>query len=366
MKQMLFRSQTFRLAVILLSLVAAAGLARAEVIEQVLVKVNGEVFSKTDLENRQVTKLRDLQNGQKVDLKDPNNAELKKMLDQVTPQILVDAVDEMLVVQRGKELGYTLGDPQFKSIVDNIRQQNKLETDEQFQAALKQEGMTMEDLRKQLERQVIWQRVEQNEVTNKVAITDEEARAYYNAHLAEFTTPAGVTLREILIAPEGDPKAPSAAADEAARAKADGIRARALAGESFEKLAADFSVSASKSNGGLIGTIKVADLSADLRTIIEAMKPGDIAQPLRTNRGYQILKLESSTSNTILPFEQAREQISNTVLNAKKDKEFLKYLEKLRAQAIIEWKNPEIKKAYDEGIMQQAAQEAAPAAPPSH
>jgi peptidyl-prolyl cis-trans isomerase SurA len=363
MKYMHCRPQPFMLAVLLLAFVAVAGLARGEVIDQVLVKVNGEVFSKTDLENRQVTKLRELQGGQKVDVNDPNNTELKKQLDKVTPQILVDAVDEMLVVQRGKELGYTLGDAQFKSIVDNIRTQNKLDTDEQFDAALKQEGLTLADLRKTLERQVIWQRVEQNEVVNKVAMTDEEARAYYDAHQQDFTTPAAVVLREILIAPAGDPKAVSAAADEAARTRADEVRMRALSGESFEKLAADFSASASKSNGGLIGTIKLSDLSADLRTIIETMKPGDIAQPLHTNRGYQILKLDSSTPNTVLPFDQAREQISNVVLGQKKDKEFLKYLQKLRSQAIIEWKNAEIEKAYDEGVAQQAAEGTASAAP---
>src|ERR1700704_442601 len=83
--------------------------ARAEIIEQILVKVNGEVFTKTDLETRQVSRLRELQ-GQKVDLKSDNNDDLRKKLDEITPDLIVDAVDEMLVVQRGKELGYTLGD----------------------------------------------------------------------------------------------------------------------------------------------------------------------------------------------------------------------------------------------------------------
>ena len=61
----------------------------------------------------------------------------------------------MLLVQRGKELGYTLSDEQFKSVVDNIKKENKIETDEQFQAALKQENMTLADLRRKLERQMI-------------------------------------------------------------------------------------------------------------------------------------------------------------------------------------------------------------------
>ena len=113
---------------------------------------------------------------------------------------MVSAVDEMLMVQRGKELGYTLSDEQFKSVVDNIKKENKIETDEQFQAALKQENMTMADLRQQLERTMIVQRVQQNEVMDKIGVTDDEARSYYDAHMTEFTTPPDVMLREILVA----------------------------------------------------------------------------------------------------------------------------------------------------------------------
>src|SRR5438445_5915666 len=123
-----------------------ATLARAEILEQILVKVNGEIFTKSDLEQRQVAALR--QKGQALDLKsDPTNAQLRKMLDEITPQIMVEAVDEMVIVQRGKELGYRLSDEQFKSVVENIRKENKIETEEQFQAALKSENMTMADRR---------------------------------------------------------------------------------------------------------------------------------------------------------------------------------------------------------------------------
>ena len=61
------------------------------------------------------------------------------------------------------------------------------------------------------------------------------------------------------------------------------------------------------------------------------------------------------TPTETLPFEQAREQISERVFTGKRKEEFQKYLEKLRAQAIIEWKNPDVKKAYDEGLKLQAA-----------
>jgi len=344
-----------KIAPVALLVLLTAGL-RAEIVEQILVKVNGEIFTKTDLEQRQIAVLR--QKGQQFDLKnDSSNQQLRKALDEITPQLLVDALDEMLMVQRGKELGYKLSDEQFKGIVDNIKKENKIETEEQFQAALKQENMTMADLRKNFEKQMVRSRVEQNEVFGKVGVSEEEARKYYDAHLQEFTSPPSVTLREILVAvPVDANKSFNVGKDDEAKAKAQQIRERAIAGESFEKLAADLSDSPSRANAGLIGPISVKDLSPDFQKLIEPMKSGDITEPIRTQRGYQVLKLESSSGAQALPFEQAREQISDRVFNEKRKNEYMKYLDKLRGQAIIEWKNPDVKRAFEEGLKQLQAQ----------
>lgn len=334
---------------------AAAATPRGEIIEQILVKVNGDIFTKSDLEQRQIAALR--QKGQAIDLKsDPNNVQLRKALDEVTPQIMVDAIDEMVIVQRGKELGYTLSDQQFKGVVDNIRKENKIESDEQFQAALKSESMTMADLRRNLERQMIYQRVQQNEVLAKIGVTDDEARKYYETHLKEFTTPPTVTLREILVAVPGDPKVLNVGADEAAKEKAEAIRKRVTdGGESVEKLAEEISDAPSKANAGLIGPLSVNDISPDLRKLIEGMKAGDVSELVRVTRGYQILKLESITPTQTMSLEQAREQISERVFTDKRKAEFQKYIHKLRTQAIIEWKNEDVKKAFEEGMKLQAA-----------
>jgi len=326
---------------------AAGSVIRAEVIEQIIVKVNGEILTKTELENRQIAALR--QAGHQIDPK-TDDAQLRKMLDQVTPQLLVNTVDEMLLVQRGRELGYKMGDEQFTSVIDNIKKDNKIESDEQFQAALKAENMTLSDLRKNLERQMIVSRVQQNEVMGKIAVNDEEARSYYDAHRSEFTSARTITLREILVNVPGDGKTVNVGLDEQARAKIDGIRQRALNGESYEKLAADLSDAASRTNAGLIGPLSISDLSPDLQKLIEPMKPGDITQPLRGPKGYQILKLESATTAETKSFEEAREDISNKVFTDKRRDEFEKYLQKMRAQAIIEWKNADVKKAYDQGL----------------
>jgi hypothetical protein len=61
-----------------------------------------------------------------------------------------------------------------------------------------------------------------------------------------------------------------------------------------------------------------------------------------------------------MPFEQAKEQIGERVFTDKRKAEYLKYLEKLRAQAIIEWKNQDVKRAFDEGLKRQAAEPSTP------
>ena len=342
----------------LLAVALTVGVARAEIIEQILVKVNGEIFTKTDLEQLQVAALR--QRGQQVDLKsDQSDEQLRKALNEITPQIMVDAVDQMLIVQRGKELGYKLSDEQFKTVLDNIKKENKLESEEQFQAALKQENMSMTDLRRNLEKQMIVTRVQQNEVFGRVGVSEEEARKYYDSHLNEFTTPRTIMVREILVAVPTSGRGINVAQDEEVQEKADKLRQRLVAGESFDKLVAEASDAPSKANAGLVGPLNMNDLSPDLQKLIESMKVGDLTSVVRNSRGYQILKLESSTPTETMPFDQARQQISDRVVTGKRAEEFTKYLAKLRSQAIIEWKNDEVKKAFEQGVAQQA--KAAPA-----
>lgn len=349
------KHHALRFVLAVLAFAGATVGTRAEIIEQILVKVNGEIFTKSDLEQRQVTMLR--QKGQQFDLKsDSSNEQLRKALDEITPQIMVEAVDEMVVVQRGKELGYKLSDEQFKSVVDNIRKENKIDSEEQFQAALKAENMSMVDLRRNLERSMIFQRVQQNEVLGKIGVTEDEAKKYYQTHMNEFTTAPTVTLREIQATVVADARGINVAADEAAKTRIEELRTRVTTGgESFEKLAADVSDAPSKANAGLIGPISLNDVNAELRTLIDAMKVGEVSAVIRLPRGYQILKLETMTPAQTMTFEQAREQIGERVFTDKRRVEFQKYLEKLRAQAIIEWKNQDVKKAFEQGLKQQAA-----------
>jgi parvulin-like peptidyl-prolyl isomerase len=331
------------------ALIAATSPARAQttgrvaVVEQVLVKVNGDILTKTELENRQVNALR--QRGQQL-----SDEELKKAIAEITPDVLVDTIDEMLLIQKGRELGYKLSDEQFKKYIERIKEDNKFESDEQFQAALKAENLSMAELRSRVEISMITQTVIGQEVMSRISVSEDEARRYYAQHTKEFTTPASLTLREILVKVAGDAKVLNVGLDEEAKQKAEAARARVVAGESFEKVAAETSDAPSKANGGLIGPINKDELAPALRDMVDKLKIGGVSEVIRIQGGYYFFKLDSMSPTTVLSFEEARSQISDRVANEKRNVELQKYLQKLRALAIIEWKNPELKKLYDQRI----------------
>ncbi len=328
-------------------------IGHSAIIQRVLVKVNGEVFTQTDLEQLQTQAL--VAKNQQADVKAAEtDVVIQRELQQITPGIIVQAVDDMLLIQKGRELGYKLSDDQYQKFIENLKADNHIQDDAAFDKALTEQGMTKEQLRKNYEDGYLRQAVQQSEIMSHAQMTDQEARQYYAAHQAEFMTPAKVVLREILIAVPTQATSGqasfSAGVDDAARDKADAIHDRLMKGEDFVKVAAEVSDSPSKATGGLIGDVNVNDMSDALRPLVDVLKPGDITPPIRTQRGYQILKLDSRSPEQPKPFDDVRETIAQKIYEQRVDGETQKYLDKVRAQALIEWKDETLKEMYDKQL----------------
>jgi peptidyl-prolyl cis-trans isomerase SurA len=321
---------------------------QGEIVQKIIVKVNGEIFTQTELEQRQIELLR--QRNQQVDPKAlETDAGLRAALVEVTPAVLDDAIDELLLMQRARDLNVKFTDELFNEGLTNLKKQNDL-TDEQFEAALKQEGMTLQDLRQRFERDYMMSAVQQIEIYPRLQITDEEVRQYYRAHPDEFMQAETVMLREIFLEVptqvRDNQTVVNVAQEEEVKAKMTAARDRALKGEEFASLAAELSESPSKANGGLIGPVEVAQVAPAMRELIDALKVGDISEPVRTTRGFQMLRLESRTTAEPRAFAQVRDEILRKIRVERADAELDRYLETLRAQAQIEWKDENFRAIY--------------------
>ena len=105
------------------------------------------------------------------------------------------------------------------------------------------------------------------------------------------------------------------------------------------------------------GPLSKSDLSEDLQKAIAGLKTGGVTPVIRTTRGYQIIKIENLQDSTTKPFDEARGDIADKIANGKRQGEYRKFIIRLRAEAIIDWKNDEIKKAYEVGLQLEAAEQ---------
>jgi len=196
--------------------------------------------------------------------------------------------------------------------------------------------------------------VTQQDILQKVNLTDEEARQYYQAHPNEFMKPTTVALREISVLVPAEARGAqqtfNAAAAEAAKDKISAARDRLVKGEDFAKVAAEVSESPTKDKGGVLGTVNVGDLDPAMRDLLDKLKVGEVSEPIRTSRGWQLLKVDSRTAAAVEPFETVRDKISRKVSDDRLDTEKKKYLTTLRASALIEWKHDEMKRMYEKRI----------------
>jgi peptidyl-prolyl cis-trans isomerase SurA len=327
------------------------------IVERVLVRVNGEIFTQSELTQRQTDAVRSRQDQPRA----VPEAELFKLLQEMTPDILVETVDELLIIQHGRELGFTFSDDEFKKGLDTLKKDNNLD-DAGLREALKQEGLTLDELRRNFERAWLRQMVQAREIFPRMRITEEELRQHFAANRSNFMTPETVTLREIAVLwpALGPQDQMSAAASATLKARIDRARERAVAGEDFAALVKEVSDSATKGTGGLIGPINVRDLNPTTKALLGSMKPGQISEPIPLARGFQILKLESREEAAPQPFDKVRDEIEIAIRNERLDGEMIKLRLRLRAGAVIEWKDDSLRRIYERRVGERLA-----AAPPS-
>lgn len=334
------------------ALAATLQAQNGSIIQKIVVKVNGEIYTQTELEQEQVAALRGM-NAQITSADQLQNAQIAAQLRQVTPVLLVDAVEELLLTQKARDLGVKATDEDFNGWLDTVKADNNF-TDEQFVEALAQENLSIAQLRQDFERNYMIQGVQQIEIRPRMNLTEEEIRQYYAAHPDEFMQPESVMLREIfmevaVITRDGQ-QVVNAAAEEETLQRMNAARARAVAGEDFATVASELSESPSKANGGLIGPINTAEIAEAMQQIISPLGVGDISQPVRTSRGYQMLRLEARTEAAPEPFLAVRDRIGQKIQTERIDAEMERYIRSLLSQAQIEWKDEDYRLMYEQQI----------------
>ncbi len=297
--------------------------APAEILERIIASVNGEIITQSEFQARQLA-------AAQAAHVDPEK--VGSFLRDNNARILQEAIDDMLLVQRAGEAGMHLRPEYVKEVIDGIKKENNITSDEQLQAQLRREGMSLDDLKRNIERSILRRQILSRDLESKTTITDAEARADYEAHLGDYRRPASVRLQEILFRGEGGD----------ALAKARDLVARARAGEDFATLAKLNSVAPSRAAGGDLGRLVRGEMNPELEKAAFALAPGDVSDPIPSGESYRILKVVEKTEPSVVSFDEAKAAIKQRLTQGRWDREYTAYLEGLRKKAIIDLKVREV------------------------
>lgn len=307
---------------VLASVVLFAAAARGEVIERIIVKVNGDVVTQSEFEARQVAAIQQAR---------ITPDQVEKFLRDNNAHILQEAIDDLLLVQRASDLGIKLRPEYIKEVIDGIKKENNIASDEELQAQLKREGMTLEELKRNIERNILKRQVMQRELESKVAVTEDDAKAWYQANIAEYTKPATVHLQQLVM--NADPKNPGLGAE---------LVARARGGEELAELARAYAAAPTKASAADLGVLHKGDLAPSVEKIAFALAPGQISDPIPTPDGFRILKVVEKTEGSVVPYEDARAEIQRRLTTSRGNEQVEKYLAGLREKAIIDLRVREV------------------------
>jgi len=301
------------------------------VLDEPVVQVNNDVIMLSTLKRENATFREVLVEQRKMTPAEADAEVVKKQ-----PEIIFNLINEILLMQKGKDLPRLSEDIEadVNREVLRVAKGAGLNTLEELEAALRQQGMSLSDIKDTLRRQYTKQAVLQREVDARVyyGLTDAELRKYYEANRNKFVS---VTLSEIFLSLAGRSEAD-------VKAKAADLAARARAGADFGELAAKNSEReqdgvriAEKTKGqhvddaGKPRSYLLSEVQPLVSNAIKDLKPGGISDPIKTDEGYMILRVNERDDSFKENF------VRGMMTQERSDKEHEDYLRKLRQEAYI-------------------------------
>jgi peptidyl-prolyl cis-trans isomerase SurA len=230
------------------------------------------------------------------------NPEAQKPTQEDSLSLKLNVVEQLInneiLLERAKKLNLQASDGEVE---DKFTELKSPFTEDEFQRQLKARGMSVDDLKRDLRRQLSIQKLLNREVAAKITITDQDVVDFYNANLNQFNVAEPqYRISQIVITPRKDVQIRNRKNDDAtneaeAQRKAKMIMDKLNSGADFAQLAMDYSEDVNTAtNGGDLGYIPESSLNqADpsLKKLVLTLKPGQVSQPIVLKDSTRILKL---------------------------------------------------------------------------
>ena len=321
-----------RFIVLIAAIAPLAQAADVRIVEEIIAKVNGDIITRGEMEQAR-TRLMEEAKSQGL-----TGAQLAEVVRNQDKNALRDQIDQLLLVQRGKDLDVKV-DADVTRRLAEIQSQSKITDPDKFHDYIREQtGMSFEDFQQQMKNTLLTQKVIGEEISSRISIPEADLRKYYEEHQKEFVREEQVFLSQILISTEGKTPAQVAAAQK----KAADLVTRARKGEKFSDLARQNSDDpATAKDGGQLPPYKRSEhlLVKEIEDLVFQQKRGYVTDAIKLPQYLLILKVDDHYEAGQASFEEVKEQITQKLAEPKMEPKVREYLTNLRQNAFLQIKD---------------------------
>ncbi|MCW5890677.1 MAG: peptidyl-prolyl cis-trans isomerase [bacterium] len=294
------------------ALLLIAGPVRAEVVNRIVATIDGEPITERELRRYAAQHAREgMSDGQVLDA----------------------FITDKLLDKEVEAKGIKITDVEVDRYIEQVKVRGRLD-DQKFNEALAQQGLTPEEYRVRIKGELEKSQLVNREIRGRVNVTPEEVQRYYDANKDRFAVASGVTVRGILV--EVGPADGSDAVAHA-QSRAEEARAKALAGEDFGALAAEYSDGPGANSGGVFGTFKQGEMDPTLERAVFSLRPGEVSEVVRTGRGFFVLKVDQNEVGGHRSLAEVKDEIRERLYGEQIEKRFEDWLSReLRERHSVE------------------------------
>lgn len=245
-------------------------------------------------------------------------------------------IEKKIQLQTANKMGIGVNPTEISAAMEDIKKENSFFSDNEFEAALLKQGISLEDYKKDLKEQLILIKLINREIKSKITVNDSELEEYYSLNKSLFSRPEEIRIGYIHI-----PVKTNAPEDIFTQAQ-NKIREILLSfkkDSSFSKIERIYSGQPEVIVSEDLGFIKKGELLQELDNTAFTLKEGEISNVISTPVGFYILKMLERKETEYIPFKDVKEMVKEIVFQKKSEKRVKEWIYELKSASYIDIKN---------------------------
>lgn len=291
--------------------------------DKLLATVNGVKIMQSEVDKKIV--------GQLEHMKAMGRQPTEAIKENFRRRVVETMIIEQLVSEKIKASNIKVSEQEVKAKIEEIAAQQGMSV-EGFYEMVGKQGITAEELKGQIKMGIGGERLLEKEMAKtKKAVSEEDAKKFYDENIQRFSQAEQVRASHILIGTTGLDEAVKAEA----KVKIEGLLKRARAGEDFAELAkANSEDPGSKDKGGEY-VFPRGQMVKEFEEAAFSLKPGEVSDVVQTQYGYHIIKLSEKLPAKTGSFEDVKGQVVEMLKDSEKGEFARNYIETLKSEAEI-------------------------------